>query len=83
MPRPSIPDKFTRRQAAQNAAFLAALRRTGNVREAASTLGYNRSTFTKRRAAHPAFAARWDAALVIANAALNLPFRLREGSGEG
>ncbi len=83
MPRPSTPDKFTRRQAAQNAVFLAALRRTGNVRAAASTLGYNRSTFTKRRAAHPAFAAKWNAALVMANAALNLPSRLREGSGEG
>ena len=83
MARPSTPDKFTRRQAAQNAAFLAALRRTGNVREAACTLGYNRSTFTKRRAAHPAFAAKWNAALVMANAALNLPSRLREGSGEG
>ena len=83
MPRPFTPDRFTRRQAAQNAVFLAALRRTGNVRDAATTLGYNRSTFTKRRAAHPAFAAKWDAALVTANAALNLPSRLREGSGEG
>ncbi len=83
MARPSTPDQFTRRQAAQNAAFLAALRRTGNAREAASTLGYNRSTFTKRRAAHPAFAAKWNAALVLASAALNLPSRLREGSGEG
>ncbi len=83
MPRPSTPDQFTRRQAAQNAAFLAALRRTGNAREAARGLGYNRSTFTKRRAIHPAFAAKWDAALAFASAALNLPSRLREGSGEG
>jgi len=83
MPRPSTPDQFTRRQAAQNAAFLAALRRTGNAREAARALGYNRSTFTKRRAAHPAFAAKWNAALAFASAALNLPSRLREGSGEG
>ena len=79
MARPSTPDKFTRRQAAQNAAFLAALRRTGNVREAASTLGYNRSTFTKRRAAHPAFAAKWNAALVMASAALENPPRNGEG----
>ncbi len=83
MARPFTPDQFTRRQAAQNAAFLAVLRRTGNAREAASTLGYNRSTFTKRRAAHPAFAAKWEAALALANAALNLPSRLREESGEG
>lgn len=83
MARPFTPDRFTRRQAAQNAAFLAALRRTGNAREAASTLGYNRSTFTKRRAAHPAFAAKWNAALAMANAALKLPSRSAEGSGEG
>ncbi|MEG3082754.1 hypothetical protein U1707_03805 [Sphingomonas sp. PB2P12] len=83
MPRPFKPDHFTRRQAAQNAAFLANLRRTGNAREAARALGYNRSTFTKRRAAHPAFAAKWDAALVLANAALKLPSRLAEGAGEG
>ncbi len=83
MPRPSTPDQFTRRQAAQNAAFLASLRRTGNAREAARALGYNRSTFTMRRAVHPAFAAKWDAALALANAALNLPSRLREGAGEG
>lgn len=83
MPRVSIPDVFTRRQAEQNAAFLASLRRTGNAREAARALGYNRSTFTKRRTVHPAFAARWDAALAFASAALNLPSRPREGSGEG
>ena len=77
------PDRFTHGQAAQNAAFLAVLRRTGNAREAASTLGYNRSTFPKRRAVHPAFAAKWNAALAFASAALKLPSRLREGSGEG
>ncbi|MBC3943045.1 hypothetical protein [Sphingomonas albertensis] len=79
MARPFTPDRFTRRQAAQNAVFLAALRRTGNAREAASTLGYNRSTFTKRRAAHPAFAAKWDAALAFASAALKDPPRNAEG----
>ena len=83
MARVATPDVFTRRQAAQNAAFLASIRRTGNAREAARALGYNRSTFTKRRAVHPAFAARWDAALAFASAALNLPSRPREGSGEG
>lgn len=65
MPRP-----FTRAQALQNAAFLAALRRTGNVRLAARELGRHRATFTRRRAKHPAFAAAWDAALAIAHARL-------------
>jgi hypothetical protein len=75
MPRP-----FTRDQALQNAAFLKALRRTGNVREAARELGVHRSTFTKRRAKNEAFATEWDAALAIANAALNPP---RAPLGEG
>src|SRR5690554_6613137 len=66
MPRP-----LKRRQALQNRAFLDALRRTGNVRLAARELGVHRSTFTKRRAKHPAFAAEWDAALAIAHARLN------------
>lgn len=61
---------FTRRQALQNQAFLDALRRTGNVREAARELGVHRSTFTKRRAKDPAFATQWDAALAVASAAL-------------
>jgi len=47
------------------------LRRTGNVRLAARELGVHRSTFTKRRAKHPAFAAEWDAALAMAHARLN------------
>jgi hypothetical protein len=62
---------FNRRQAKENAAFLAALRRTGNAREAARSLGFHRSTMTKRRARDAAFAAEWDAALVIAHAQLN------------
>jgi len=66
MPRP-----FNRRQALENDAFLAALRRTGNVRLAARELGANRSTFTKRRAKDPAFAAEWDAAMAVAHARLN------------
>jgi hypothetical protein len=76
MPRPLSP-----RQAAENAAFLAELRRTGNARSAAEALGLNRSMLTKRRAKHSAFAADWDAALAFANA--TLPSRKREGSGEG
>jgi len=51
MPRP-----FNRRQALQNAAFLEALRQTGNPRLAARLLGVHRSTYTKRRARSPAFA---------------------------
>ncbi len=65
MPRP-----FTRAQALQNAAFLAILRRTGNVRAAVREMGVHRAMFTRRRARHPAFAAEWDAALAIAHARL-------------
>jgi hypothetical protein len=67
MPRP-----FNRRQALQNAAFLAALARTGNARLAARELGVHRSTFTKRRAKSAAFAAGWEAALAAAHAAFQL-----------
>lgn len=62
------PRPLTRAQTLQNRAFLTALRLTGNVREAARQLGVHRSTFTKRRAKHPAFAADWDAALAVASA---------------
>lgn len=67
MPRP-----LTREQMLQNAAFLKALRRTGNAREAARELGVHRSTFTKRRAKHPAFDTEWDAALALAHARLHI-----------
>lgn len=77
MPRP-----FNRRQALENQAFLHVLRRTGNARLAARELGVHRSTFTKRRASHPAFAAEWDAALAFAHAALNQD-PPRAGSGRG
>lgn len=86
--------KLTRRQARENACFLEALGRTGNARLAARELGVNRSTYTKRRARHPAFAADWNAAVKAAHAAFklaggrrppepNLPSRLWEGPGEG
>lgn len=74
MPNPGIRP-FTRAQALENAAFLTELRRTGNVRDACRVLGRHRATFTKRRARHPAFAADWDAALVVANANLKSPSR--------
>jgi len=73
------PRPFSRAQALQNAAFLRALARTGNVREAARELGIHRATMTKRRASHPAFAAEWDAMLAIARATLNIPPRHGEG----
>lgn len=62
---------FTRRQALENRAFLAALARTGNARLAARELGVHRSTFTKRRARDAAFAAEWDGALATAQSQLN------------
>jgi hypothetical protein len=65
-----LPRPLTRTQRLENAAFLRELRRTGNAREAARRLGAHRAKFTKRRAAHPAFAAAWDAALALAHAAL-------------
>jgi hypothetical protein len=70
MPRP-----FTAPQQAQNRAFLAALGATGNARLAARSLGVHRSTYTKRRARSPAFAARWDAALAAVDARLAPPAR--------
>lgn len=74
MPRP-----LTRAQRRENAAFLAELRRTGNAREAARRLGAHRALFTRRRAKHPAFAAQWNAALALADAALRPP---RNGEGD-
>lgn len=77
MPRP-----FTRAQALQNLAFLAALRRTGNVRLAARELDVHRSTFTKRRTKDAAFAADWDAALAFAHAALSQQPRAPEAPAD-
>ena len=59
---------FTRRQALQNEAFLAALRRTGNPRLAARLLGVHRSTYMKRRAKSASFAQAWDAEIAAAHA---------------
>ncbi|HYJ30075.1 MAG TPA: hypothetical protein VEW25_07015, partial [Allosphingosinicella sp.] len=67
MPRP-----FTRRQAQENARFLDALRRTGNARLAARSLGVHRATYTKRRARSAAFATDWDSACAAAHAAFHL-----------
>jgi hypothetical protein len=64
--------RFNPRQSAENEAFLAALRRTGNPRLAAAELGVHRSTYTKRRAKCAAFASEWDAAILACHAALKL-----------
>jgi hypothetical protein len=61
---------LTRAQALENAAFLRALRRTGNVREAARACGVGYGTIQHRRRAHPSFAQRWDVALAFAHARL-------------
>ncbi len=62
---------ITRNQALQNRAFLADLETTGNVRETCRRLEIHRGTMTKRRARDPGFAARWDAALAVADARLS------------
>ena len=74
---------LSRAQMLENEAFLRALRRTGNVREAARALGFNRSTFTKRRAGHPGFAAAWDAALALAHARLGPRAAVQPRGGQG
>jgi hypothetical protein len=63
---------FTPAQQRQNATFLAALRRSGNVRLTCRELGVNRSTWTKRRAKCAAFATEWDMVLAAAHAAFKL-----------
>jgi len=61
---------FTRTQVLENRAFLRALRRTANVRLACRELGLKYGTMQHRRRVHPAFALRWDAELVAAQARL-------------
>lgn len=61
---------LTRTQLLQNRAFLAALRRTGNVRLACREVGLKNGTMQHRRRVHRVFAARWDAELVCAQARL-------------
>ena len=69
--------EMSREQAIECAAFVEALEQTGNVGLAAAALGMHRTTFIKRKRLYPAFATRWDAALVAAQAALKL------GGGSG
>lgn len=65
-----MPQPLTRAQQLENAAFLRHLRRTGNASEAARAIGASLGRFSWRRAQHPAFALRWDAAMAVAYAAL-------------
>ena len=65
-----MPKPFTRTQTLENRAFLTVLRRTGNVRLACREVGLKYGTMQHRRRKHPGFAARWDAALVFAQAGL-------------
>lgn len=80
--RESRKPPFNRRQAHENQAFLAALRRTGNVREAARSLGIHRATMIRRRNRNAAFAAEWDAALALAYARLNAAEPAEAAEGE-
>jgi hypothetical protein len=88
---------YPTREAAENAAFLDALRRTGNSSLAARSCGLNRSTLRGRKRRSAVFAAQWEAARVAAHAALKLgggerraeaaggragPARLRTEGGE-
>ena len=71
-PEPPKHRPFTPRQQRQNAAFLAALRRTGNVRLTCRELGVHRGTYTRRRAKCAAFATEWETVLAAAHAAFRL-----------
>jgi hypothetical protein len=64
----AIARPFTSAQRRENAAFLAALHRTGNVRLSAREAGVKYGTIQHRRGGHPEFASRWDIALVDAHA---------------
>jgi len=72
--------KLTRAAALENRAFLKLLRRTGNVRLACRELGLKYGTMQHRRRVHAAFAARWDAAVVFAQAGLMKTYA-KEGLG--
>lgn len=62
---------LTRNQILENEAFLRHLRRTGNARLSARTVGKAYSTMQERRARHPAFALKWDVAVAHASARLH------------
>jgi hypothetical protein len=70
---------FTSAQRRQNAAFLAALARTGNARMSAREVGVKYSTMQHRRPGHPDFASRWD----IASVEAHVRFQAAGGKGLG
>jgi hypothetical protein len=74
---------LTRAQAQENRAFLKALRRSGNVRLACREVGLKYGTMQHRRRHHPAFAVRWDAALVVAQARFDAVGRTTPTAGRG
>ena len=57
------PRPFTRAQALQNQAFLAALSATANVRLAARAVGFSHAAFYHRAQVHAGFAREWRLAL--------------------
>ena len=63
---------FTRRQAAENSGFLEMLRRTGNARLAARSIGRAIGTMQHRRTSHAELAQAWDSAAAAAHAAFHL-----------
>jgi len=71
---------LTRAQALENRAFLKLLSRTGNVRLACRELGLKYGTMQHRRRKHPAFAVKWDAAVVFAQTRLAGPSTSSAGS---
>lgn len=75
--------QMPRAQALQCAAFLKALRRTGNVTLAAEQAGANRNTLASRRKRYPDFAQQWDAALAFAQARLGGGGGTTVPAGEG
>jgi hypothetical protein len=64
--------RLSARQSAENAAFLEALRQTGNASLAARRCGLDRSTLRGRKRRSAVFAAEWEAAKVACHAALRL-----------
>jgi hypothetical protein len=66
MRTPRTPPPLTPTALAENAAFLAELARTANVRLAAQRAGVARRTVQRRRDRHPDFARAWDAAVADA-----------------
>jgi hypothetical protein len=72
---------FTRAQVLHNRAFLKLLRRTANVRLACREVGLKYGTMQHRRRKHPAFALKWDAAVVFAQPRIRSGAQARSKSG--